>query len=135
MIFWVSSEMVMTWPMRRRMYLGRRAVGVVDDAGARVGGDTVLVDDPFEGGAIAEALVKDGGRDTAQGEEVVVADFGFVAGSSAHGVLLWRDVRGAYVSGLRVQVCVSCRGDFGTRLPDRRGGYLHGSEPNQHSDH
>jgi hypothetical protein len=39
------------------------AVGVVGDAGAGVGGDAVLVDDPFEGGAVAEAVVKGGGRD------------------------------------------------------------------------
>lgn len=31
-----------------------RAVGIVDDAGAHVGGDAVLIDDPFEGAAIAE---------------------------------------------------------------------------------
>ena len=34
------------------------AVGVVDDAAAFVGVDAVLVDDPFERGAVAEA----GGR-------------------------------------------------------------------------
>ena len=38
------------------------AVGIVDDAGALVGGDLVLVDDPFEGGAVAEAVVVRGGR-------------------------------------------------------------------------
>ena len=38
------------------------SVGVVDDAGAGVGGDAVLVDDPFEGGAVAEAVVVRGGR-------------------------------------------------------------------------
>ena len=54
------------------------AVGVVDDAGAGVYGDAVLVDDPFEGGAVAEAVVEGGGWDAAQGEEVVVAEFGFV---------------------------------------------------------
>ena len=32
-------------------------VGVVDDTGAGVGGDAILVDDPFEGGAVAEAVV------------------------------------------------------------------------------
>ena len=37
------------------------AVGVVDDAGAFVGGDLVLVDDPIEGGAVAEAVVEGGG--------------------------------------------------------------------------
>jgi hypothetical protein len=51
MTCWVSRETVMTWPMRRRMYFGVvGAVGVVDDAGAGVGGDAVLVDHPFEGG-------------------------------------------------------------------------------------
>ena len=34
------------------------AVGVVDDAAAFVGSDAVLVDDPFEGGAVAEAVVE-----------------------------------------------------------------------------
>ena len=56
------------------------AVGVVDDAGAGVGGDAVLVDDPFEGGAVAEAVVEGGGGDAAQEQEVVVAEFGFVFG-------------------------------------------------------
>ena len=32
------------------------AVGVVDNAAAGVGLDAVLVDDPFEGGAVAEAV-------------------------------------------------------------------------------
>ena len=50
------------------------AVGVVDDAGAFVGGDLVLVDDPFQGGAVAEAVVVRGEWDAAQGEEVVVAE-------------------------------------------------------------
>jgi hypothetical protein len=54
------------------------AVGVVDDAGAFVGRDLVLVDDPFDGGAIAEAVVEGGGGDPAEEEEVVVAEFGFV---------------------------------------------------------
>ena len=56
------------------------AVGVVDDAGAGVGGDAVLVDDPFEGGAVAEAVVEGGGGDAAEEQEVVVAEFGFVFG-------------------------------------------------------
>ena len=56
------------------------AVGVVDDAGAGVGGDAVLVDDPFEGGAVAEAVIEGGGGDAAQEQEVVVAEFGFVFG-------------------------------------------------------
>ena len=44
-----------------------RAVGVGADAGAFVFGDLVLVDDPFEGGAVAEAVVEGGGRDAAEG--------------------------------------------------------------------
>jgi len=40
-----------------------RAVGVVDDAGAHVGGDAVLVDHPFEGAAITEAVFVNLGRD------------------------------------------------------------------------
>ena len=54
------------------------AVGVVDDAGAFVGGDAVLVDYPFEGAAIAEAVFVDFGRDAAQGEKVVVLELGLV---------------------------------------------------------
>jgi hypothetical protein len=54
------------------------AVGVVGDVGAGVGGDAVLVDDPFEGGAVAEAVVEGGGWDAAEGEGFVVAEFGFV---------------------------------------------------------
>ncbi len=56
------------------------AVGVVDDAGAGVGGDAVLVDDPFEGGAVAEALVEGGGGDAAQQQEVVIAELDLVFG-------------------------------------------------------
>jgi len=41
------------------------------------GGDAVLVDDPFEGGAVAEAVVE-GGWDAAEGEGFVVAEFGLV---------------------------------------------------------
>jgi hypothetical protein len=55
-------------------------VGVVDDAGAGVGGDAVLVDDPIEGGAVAEAVVECSGGDAAKEKEVVVAEFGFVFG-------------------------------------------------------
>ena len=60
------------------------AVGVVDDAGAFVGGDLVLVDDPFEGGAVAEAVVVRGEWDPAQGEEVVVAELGLIFGVELH---------------------------------------------------
>ena len=38
------------------------AVGVVDDAAALVGLDAVLVDDPVERGAVAEAVVEGGGE-------------------------------------------------------------------------
>lgn len=34
------------------------AVGVGANAGAGVFGDAVLIDDPFEGGAVAEAVVE-----------------------------------------------------------------------------
>ena len=37
------------------------AVGVVDDGAGGGGLDAVLVDDPFEGGAVAEAVVEGGG--------------------------------------------------------------------------
>jgi hypothetical protein len=57
-----------------------KAVGVVDDAGAGVGRNAVLVDDPFEGGAVAEAVVAGGCGDAAEEQEVVVAEFGFVFG-------------------------------------------------------
>ena len=40
-----------------------RAVGAVDDAGALVGGDAVLVDHPFEGAAVTEAVFVSLGRD------------------------------------------------------------------------
>jgi len=53
------------------------AVGVVDDAGAGVGGDAVLVDDPFKGAAVTEAVFVDLGRDATQGEEAVVAELRF----------------------------------------------------------
>jgi hypothetical protein len=48
------------------------AVRGVDDAGAGVGGDAVLVDDPFEGGAVAEFVVERGGGDAAEFEEVLI---------------------------------------------------------------
>ena len=44
------------------------AVGVVDDGAAGwVGLDAVLVDDPFEGGAVVEAVVEGGGGDAVEG--------------------------------------------------------------------
>lgn len=57
-----------------------QAIGVVGDAAAGVGGDAVLVDDPFEGAAVAEFVFVDFGRDAAEGEEVVVFELGFVFG-------------------------------------------------------
>lgn len=54
------------------------AVGVVGDVGAGVGGDAILVDDPIEGGAVAEAVAKGGGWDAPEGEGFVVAEVGFV---------------------------------------------------------
>jgi len=56
------------------------AVRVVDYAAAFVCGDLVLVDDPFQGAAVAEAVFVDFGRDAAQGQEAVVLDLGFVFG-------------------------------------------------------
>ena len=46
---------------------GVGAVGVVDDAGAGGGGDAVLVYYPFEGAAVAEAVIVDFGRDAGEG--------------------------------------------------------------------
>ncbi len=54
------------------------AVRIVDDAGAGVGGDAILVDHPLEGGAVAEAVVEGSGGDTAEGKEIVVAELGSV---------------------------------------------------------
>jgi hypothetical protein len=56
------------------------AVRVVDDAGAGVGGDAVLVDDPLKGAAVAEFVFVNVGRDAAEGEEIVVTELGFVLG-------------------------------------------------------
>ena len=58
------------------------AVGVVDDAAAFVGFEAVLVDDPFEGGAVAEAVVEGFGRDAVEGEEAVVGELGPVFGEA-----------------------------------------------------
>ena len=49
-------------------------------AAAFIGGDLVLVNDPFEGAAVAELVFVDLGRDVGEGEEVVVAELGFVFG-------------------------------------------------------
>jgi hypothetical protein len=47
-------------------------VGVAGDAAAFVGADLILVDDPIESAAVAEAVVEDFGRDF--GERAVGAD-------------------------------------------------------------
>jgi len=54
------------------------AIGVAGDAAAFVGGDLILVDDPFEGGAVAEAVVLGFFRDAAEGKELVVDECRFV---------------------------------------------------------
>ena len=54
------------------------AVGVVGDAAALVGRDLVLVDDPLQGRAVAEAVFEGLGRDAGQREEVVVDERGLV---------------------------------------------------------
>jgi len=56
------------------------AVGIVDNAGAGIGGDAILVHDPFEDGVIIEAVFVDLGRNAAQGEKAVVKRFGIVFG-------------------------------------------------------
>ena len=60
------------------------AVGVVGDAGATVGRDLVLVNDPFEGGAVAEAVFIAFERNALEGESVVVKEDGFVFVREAH---------------------------------------------------
>ena len=47
---------------------GVGAVGVESDAATGVFGDLVLVDDPFEGAAVSEAIFEDLGRDAGEGE-------------------------------------------------------------------
>ena len=56
------------------------AVGVVDDAASAVGFDVVLVNDPFEVGAVAETVVEGGGGDVVESEEAVVGELLFVFG-------------------------------------------------------
>jgi hypothetical protein len=58
------------------------AIWIACNAGAVVGADLVLVDDPVEGGAVAEAIVEDFIGDAGEGEGVVDFDFGFVFGES-----------------------------------------------------
>ena len=73
-------------------------VGVVGDAAAFVGFDAVLVDDPIEGGAVAQLVVEDLGRDAVQGEEVVLFEAGFVF-AQAHffDAVVQRQVRGFFM--------------------------------------
>ena len=68
-----------------------RPVGVVGDAAAAISLDLVLVDDPIERGAVAEAIVEDCRWDAAEGEEVVVVavDRGAV-GSEVEGLYGFR---------------------------------------------
>lgn len=47
------------------------SAGVAGDAGAFIGVDLVLIDDPFEGGAVAERVVEDFGWDACEGDGVV----------------------------------------------------------------
>ena len=63
----------MTWPMADDVFGVGGAVGVADDAGAGVSGDAVLVDDPLEGAAVAEAVLVNVGRNAAEGEEVIAS--------------------------------------------------------------
>ena len=51
------------------------AVGIVDDTGACVGRDAILVDDSFEGGVVAEFVVGCGGGNAMQGEKVVIWEY------------------------------------------------------------
>jgi len=59
----------LTWPTTRMMYsLFVGAVGIGRDAAAFVGGDLSLVDDPFQGTAVAKAVVERFGRDCGEGQ-------------------------------------------------------------------
>ncbi len=66
-------------------------VGVGGDLGAGVGVDLVLVDDPFECGAVAEFVEEGFGGDAGEGEGVVDEEGGFVFGEFHFGF----DARGA----------------------------------------
>ena len=57
-----------------------RVVGVAGDSAAFVGADLVLVDDPIEGAAVAEAVVEDFGRDFRERERFVDLELGLVFG-------------------------------------------------------
>jgi len=58
------------------------AVRVVGDAAAFVGAHLVLVNHPFEGGTVAETVLRGLGRDAVQREEVVVGERGLVFGEA-----------------------------------------------------
>jgi hypothetical protein len=49
-------------------------VRVARDPGARVGVDLILVNNPFQRGAIAELIVEDFGRNAFEREELVIKD-------------------------------------------------------------
>ena len=74
-----------------------KAVGFVDDAGAGVGGDAVLVDDPFEGGAVAEAVVEGGGGDAGKFALEVAGVAGAVLGVVRIANVAWKMSRLAMV--------------------------------------
>ena len=56
------------------------AVGVVGDAASIVGFDLVLIDNPIQSRAIAQAVVKRFWWDASQGEKIIVADLSLVFG-------------------------------------------------------
>lgn len=62
------------------VFLIIRVVGVAGDSGAFVGGDLILVDDPIEGAAVAEAVVEDFGRDFGERQGFVDFQLGLVFG-------------------------------------------------------
>ena len=73
------------------------AVGVVGDAAALVGADLVLVNDPVQGGAVAETVFKGLGRDAFEGKEVVIDDGGGGGGGRGQSLVIsnrWRAASG-----------------------------------------
>ena len=58
------------------------AIGVGGDAATFAGGDLVLVDDPVEGGAVAEAIMKSFGWDASECERGVHCEAEFVLGET-----------------------------------------------------
>ena len=67
----LNNILRLIWPVR-----------VVDDAAAFVCLDPILVDDPLQGGAVAEAVGEGLGGDPVQCEEFVVTDLRFVFGQA-----------------------------------------------------